>query len=142
MDAGIREIFKRNLKLARTSRKLTQKDVADRLKVEPRYYQKIEYGEVWPSPEYVKRLCKAIGCEERELFEGPQNGPTIDFKHIETAVLAAVKEAAVPSTPSLPSDIVTTISKFNETQMTRLRSLLGSIERDVAKPIKKRKSVR
>lgn len=145
MDRGIRETFKLNLKKARETRGLTQRAVAEKLEVEPRYYQKIEYGEVWPSPEYIKRLCEAIGCTESELFQNESIAPTqqpIDYKYIKDALMEAAKEfTAEKNAHSLPRDLLDMLASLDKEQLGTVESFVRKVFNKSAKPLKRRKGL-
>lgn len=58
------------LKAFRTSKGLTQKDVAEMLKISTSHYACIEQGTHNPSTELVKVFCKVFGYENASLIIG------------------------------------------------------------------------
>lgn len=66
-DAITKKTAKR-LRALRHDRNLTQVQVADKAKMSPNYYAKIERGEVRPSIDMYERLAKALKVTASELF--------------------------------------------------------------------------
>lgn len=66
-DAITKKTAKR-LRALRDDRNLTQVQVADKAKMSPNYYAKIERGEVRPSIDMYERLAKALKVTASELF--------------------------------------------------------------------------
>ena len=58
------------LKAFRTSKGLTQKDVAEMLKISTSHYACIEQGTHNPSTQLVKAFCKVFGNEYASLIIG------------------------------------------------------------------------
>lgn len=58
----------KRLRALRDDRNLTQVQVADKAKMSPNYYAKIERGEVRPSIDMYERLAKALKVTASELF--------------------------------------------------------------------------
>jgi transcriptional regulator with XRE-family HTH domain len=68
-----REIFTTNLRRLRNERDLTQDEAAVLIDTSSRYYQRLEHGKSFPSPEYIDRICKAFGVELVQLFIDPHS---------------------------------------------------------------------
>lgn len=66
-DATTRKTAKR-LRAIRVERDLTQAQVAEKAKMSPNYYAKIERGEVRPSIDMYERIAKALKTTATELF--------------------------------------------------------------------------
>lgn len=70
---NIHQVFSINLKRIREERDLTQQEVADKLKISLRAYQKLEYGyktgEDWPTPDRIKKLSKILRHPETDFFK-------------------------------------------------------------------------
>ena len=58
------------LKAFRTSKGLTQRDVAEMLKISTSHYSCIEQGTHNPSNKLVKEFCKVFGYEHSNLIIG------------------------------------------------------------------------
>lgn len=58
------------LKAFRTSKGLTQRDVAEMLKISTSHYSCIEQGTHNPSNKLVKEFCKVFGSENAKLIIG------------------------------------------------------------------------
>lgn len=54
----------------RKGRKLTQKEFAERLGVDPSYISKIERDAATPSRQLIKAICKEFGVQEVWILEG------------------------------------------------------------------------
>lgn len=61
--------FAKNLKLERTSKGLTQKDIADNLGIKTQSYQAYESGLSLPSAENLLKLAIVLDLSIDELFE-------------------------------------------------------------------------
>ncbi len=66
-DVTTRKTAKR-LRAIRVERDLTQAQVAEKAKMSPNYYAKIERGEVRPSIDMYERIAKALKTTATELF--------------------------------------------------------------------------
>ena len=66
-DATTMKTAKR-LRALRHDRNLTQVQIAEKAKMSPNYYAKIERGEVRPSIDMYERLAKALKVTASELF--------------------------------------------------------------------------
>lgn len=58
----------KNLKKARLSTKLTQKQVADKIGVHVNYYARIERDEESPSLEVLKKLAKILKVKSSDIL--------------------------------------------------------------------------
>ena len=58
----------KRLRILRHDRDLTQVQIAEKAKMSPNYYAKIERGEVRPSIDIYERLAKALKVTASELF--------------------------------------------------------------------------
>ncbi|RKJ01977.1 XRE family transcriptional regulator [bacterium D16-54] len=67
--------MRENLKKARKAAGMTQQQVADRLGINLRHYQKIEYAEVGGSFEVWDALEDMLGIHQRKLREISNNRP-------------------------------------------------------------------
>lgn len=66
-DATTRKTAKR-MKSLRIERDLTQAQVAEKAKMSPNYYAKVERGEVRPSIDMYERIAKALKSTASDLF--------------------------------------------------------------------------
>lgn len=66
-DAVTRKVAKK-LKEVRLERKLRQIDVAEKVKIHPQYYAKIERAEVRPSIDLYERIAKALKVKASDIF--------------------------------------------------------------------------
>lgn len=63
------ESFQKNLHRIRKDRlRLTQSEAAEAIGISLRYYQQLEKGDSWPSPETWDAICKAFKCQIWELL--------------------------------------------------------------------------
>jgi transcriptional regulator with XRE-family HTH domain len=60
--------FGRALKLYRSSKGLTQAEMAERIDVSPRYYQSLEKGEKEPSLTTIQKALSGLGLSYEEMF--------------------------------------------------------------------------
>ena len=67
--------MRRNLKEARQKAGMTQQQMADRLNLNLRHYQKIEYGEITGSFEIWDALEDYLGIHQRILRANLSNNP-------------------------------------------------------------------
>lgn len=65
--------MRKNLKEARKAAGLTQQQIADKLGIDLRYYQKIEYAELKGSFEVWDALEDLLGVHQRKLRESSDN---------------------------------------------------------------------
>lgn len=65
--------MRKNLKEARKVAGLTQQQIADKLGIDLRYYQKIEYAELKGSFEVWDALEDLLGVHQRKLRENSDN---------------------------------------------------------------------
>jgi transcriptional regulator with XRE-family HTH domain len=65
--------FGRRVGELREERRLTQREVAQRLRVGPRYYARIEAGERNLTLVSVARLARALGVKTSQLMERPRS---------------------------------------------------------------------
>ena len=65
--------MRKNLKEARKAAGLTQQQIADKLGIDLRYYQKIEYAELKGSFEVWDALEDLLGVHQRILRESSDN---------------------------------------------------------------------
>jgi len=61
--------FCERIRARRKSLKLTQADIASRLKITPPSYSQIETGNSSPSLDTVSRVAEALGCKPIELLK-------------------------------------------------------------------------
>ena len=67
--------MRKNLKEARQKAGMTQQQLANKLKLNLRHYQKIEYGEIGGSFEVWNALEDMLGIHQRILREIEENHP-------------------------------------------------------------------
>ena len=67
--------MRKNLKEARQRAGLTQQQMADKLELNLRHYQKIEYGEIGGSFEVWDALEDILGIHQRKLREIEESRP-------------------------------------------------------------------
>ena len=67
--------MRKNLKEARQKAGLTQQQMADKLNINIRHYQKIESGEIWGSFDAWDALEDMFGVHQRILREISDNHP-------------------------------------------------------------------
>jgi len=60
----------KNVAALRACRDLTQEGLAEKVGVSPRYIQKVEAGDNFPSLPTLARLRAALRCDWNELFAG------------------------------------------------------------------------
>lgn len=72
-DFKRRKIVRKNLKEARQKAGMTQQKMADKLGINLRHYQKIEYGEIGGSFEIWNALEDFLGIHQRKLREISSN---------------------------------------------------------------------
>jgi transcriptional regulator with XRE-family HTH domain len=65
-----RRRFGKNLLRLRETLGLTQETLAERLDVDRRYIQGLEYGDYWPSLPVLSRLKAAFDCDWDDLLAG------------------------------------------------------------------------
>ena len=58
-----------HIKTHRAAAKLTQKQVAESLGVQPHLITYYERGQVWPGPENMIALCDLLQCTLGDLYE-------------------------------------------------------------------------
>ena len=63
------ELFAKNLKVERTSRNLTQKQIADMLEIRTQSYQAYEKGITLPSAENLLKIAIVLEISLDDLFE-------------------------------------------------------------------------
>jgi len=66
----LRKRFGRNVARLRSRRDLTQEELAENIRVSPRYLRSVEAGEYYPSLPIAARLRAALRCDWNELFAG------------------------------------------------------------------------
>lgn len=71
-----RRRFGKNLVQLREALDLTQEALAEKIDVDRRYVQGLEYGDYWPSLPVLSRLKKAFDCDWDDLLEGCEAKPT------------------------------------------------------------------
>lgn len=87
----IREIFTKNLKRMRNDAGYSQQALADKVEITLSGYTQIEYGKVWPKPETLEMLSRALGAPVYELFrDGKIPGELMQSK----GALSSLKQAA------------------------------------------------
>lgn len=64
----IEAIFAENLRRLRKDRGFAQGELAERLGIALRTYQKFEYDGAWPSADAVNALANHLGCSPAEFF--------------------------------------------------------------------------
>lgn len=68
MAKNYRTIIGTNLKKLRKEQDLTQEDLADKAKLNPAYYGRIERGEMNVTLDSLEKLCEALKVEFPSLF--------------------------------------------------------------------------
>lgn len=63
-----KQIFIKNLKQLRKSKKITQERFAELINKATRTYQSYETGEVFPSPDALESITEVLGCKLSDLF--------------------------------------------------------------------------
>jgi transcriptional regulator with XRE-family HTH domain len=66
--AGIREVLAANIRENRRKLGLTQEQFAEKADVSTHYIALIETCNIYPKPEMLERLAKALGVEPLQLF--------------------------------------------------------------------------
>ena len=66
-DSTTKRVAKR-LRALRRERDMTQVDVAEKAKMSPMYYSKIERGAVKPSVDMYERIAKALKVTASDIF--------------------------------------------------------------------------
>lgn len=64
----IQRILISNLKRLRKLRKFTQERAATECQLSLRYYQNLEAGDRWPSPEIVRKIAAGFSVKQSDLF--------------------------------------------------------------------------
>jgi transcriptional regulator with XRE-family HTH domain len=70
MTASDRKKFGRNVAKYRARMRFTREELAERVAVDPRFIQKIEYGESGTSIAILQRLRRALKTDWNELMDG------------------------------------------------------------------------
>lgn len=68
MTKTIRKQLGKNLKKARLKAKMTQEEVANKAKIHPNYYARIERGEANPSQEKLFGITKALKVKSSKIL--------------------------------------------------------------------------
>lgn len=71
----IRKLLAENLKNFRKQSSFTQEKLAEYSDLSLRMIQDIEYEHVWPSPETLEKIAKALKIDESYLFRNPRIKP-------------------------------------------------------------------
>jgi transcriptional regulator with XRE-family HTH domain len=128
----MRETFIANLRKLRKLADITQNDLADRVKVSHRSYQSYESGEVFPPPETIEDIARALNCQLGELFglgkEDDQISPAVAAELVDPilkhAGLSVRKErlilALLLSDPSY-------LTGLSEAQLSHAKALLKAL---------------
>lgn len=58
------------IRQVRESRKMTQAELAEKLKTDRVYITQLEGGKINMSIDYLQRVCDALGCKLRVILEG------------------------------------------------------------------------
>ena len=69
-----RRDFLSGLRPCRQAAGLTQSELARAISTSRQNIQKWEYGECWPSAEWIPKLAKACGCRIEDLFPKTEEG--------------------------------------------------------------------
>lgn len=77
----IKRIVAINLKLQRESRKLTQKDIAEKISIDPSVYSRIEAGEIMPTEDKLWKIANLFGIGIEKLFEGASSNIQNNYDH-------------------------------------------------------------
>lgn len=102
-----RDFFSRNIYKLRESLNLNQDEVADRLGVNLRTYQKYEYGQAYPRPDKMSRLAEIFGVSSAELISGPKKAKTVG-KLSRAEMALAIQEKVL----ALSDDRMETVLEF------------------------------
>lgn len=127
------EIFRKKLKGARKSQGLTQSEMAERVGMSVRTYQKYEQGETQPTPEILDSFARALNLRPWELVTPDNSGASqwlqdatkmMDYlAHLNPSELGAIRFLIKGSDPLFetmsPEERVTSI----EAAITRLKSI-------------------
>ena len=73
---GVRKIFKENLKYWRIKANLTQEQLSEKIGYGGGYISEIESRNIFPKPETIDAIAKALNIKPHQLFEDqgcPQN---------------------------------------------------------------------
>ncbi|MBU1000621.1 helix-turn-helix domain-containing protein [Patescibacteria group bacterium] len=68
MTKTLRKQLGKNLKKARLKTRMTQKEVANRAKIHPNYYARIERGEANPSQEKLFGITRALKVKSSKIL--------------------------------------------------------------------------
>jgi transcriptional regulator with XRE-family HTH domain len=94
-EQELRGILSLNIKRYRTSRSLSQADLAEKLDISVNFLSNIENGNKWISPLTLVKFAAALDIEPYELFkpEGalPPDVPAILNKSFDEAVMAVTR---------------------------------------------------
>lgn len=66
---GVRSIFKENLKYWRSKANLTQEQLSEKIGYGGGYISEIESRNMFPKPETIDAIAKALGIKPAQLFE-------------------------------------------------------------------------
>lgn len=124
----------------RRDRGWKQKNAAEACDISLRYYQDIEGGSSWPSPEMIHQMAKGFGVAESAFFADPS---ARDYQ-VEQAVETLLK-AVQASKPKhdrlahLPDEVIELLARYPANQMKFLKLALETPERaaTLAKPTKR-----
>ena len=64
----LREIYTTNLRRFRTSKKMSQAELSEKVQISEKFYNNIETGRKWGSFETIVDLANALSVEPYELF--------------------------------------------------------------------------
>ena len=64
----IRQLFAENLKRLRTSNRLNQSELAEKIDMSANMISEMENGKKWPSDDTVAKLANAYKCEPHSFF--------------------------------------------------------------------------
>ena len=64
----LREIYTTNLRRFRTSKKMSQAELSEKVQISEKFYNNIETGKKWGSFETIVDLANALSVEPYELF--------------------------------------------------------------------------
>jgi transcriptional regulator with XRE-family HTH domain len=70
---NINELFIQNLIRLRQENGMTQAEMAEAAGVDIRTYQKYEYKQTFPRPDKIRRMARALGVTESDLFKDPSS---------------------------------------------------------------------
>ena len=92
---GVRDIFKENLKYWRNKANLTQEQLSEKIGYGTGYISEIESRNIFPKPETIDAISKALQISPAQLFEEqgcPKNAISFDKEAFVKEILSGLYE--------------------------------------------------